>query len=240
MRILSWNCNMAFRSKIEITKQWNPDLLIIQECESLEKFRKSNLDFDEDNFLWFGDNPNKGLAIISTNKNIQLKTSSIEVENNRWFIPIETSNNLKFVAVWSMNKRKNKVIDYIAPTYRTIEDNLDVFKNSDFIIGDFNNNKTFDKRHSKRYEKGTFVHILKLLNELNFASVYHTKKKEALGEESIPTLIWRKNFETVYHVDYCFLKKELFQKLDEFKIIDDKKLISSSDHYPILFSLKIT
>ena len=34
MKIVSWNCNMAFRNKKDILKDFSADIAIIQECEN--------------------------------------------------------------------------------------------------------------------------------------------------------------------------------------------------------------
>jgi hypothetical protein len=37
VRIVAWNCRMAFRNKYEKMYQYNPDIMIIPECEDLSK-----------------------------------------------------------------------------------------------------------------------------------------------------------------------------------------------------------
>jgi exonuclease III len=36
MKIITWNCNMAFRKKADWILQYEPDILIIPECEHPE------------------------------------------------------------------------------------------------------------------------------------------------------------------------------------------------------------
>ena len=40
MKIVTWNCNGAFRNKIEPILQFDADIYIIQECEHTEQARK--------------------------------------------------------------------------------------------------------------------------------------------------------------------------------------------------------
>src|SRR5882757_3819187 len=85
MKVITWNCNMAFRKKADVILQHKPDILVVPECESLEK-----LVFDVDtprptDMLWFGNNQNKDLQLI---------------------IPIEVTNaelKLKLYAIWANN-----------------------------------------------------------------------------------------------------------------------------------------
>ncbi len=57
MKIISWNCNGAFRKKFHLLDKFNADIIIIQECEnpdeSIEIYKKWS-----DNFLWIGQNKN--------------------------------------------------------------------------------------------------------------------------------------------------------------------------------------
>ena len=65
MKLITWNCQGAFRKKAEIILTLNPDILVIQECESPERLIFKNSTMKPNDFLWFGDNQNKGLGIFS-------------------------------------------------------------------------------------------------------------------------------------------------------------------------------
>jgi exodeoxyribonuclease III len=36
MKIITWNCNMAYRKKADFILEENPDILIVSECENKE------------------------------------------------------------------------------------------------------------------------------------------------------------------------------------------------------------
>jgi len=38
MKIIAWNCNMKFRGKINRILKFNPDIMVISECEEFSKF----------------------------------------------------------------------------------------------------------------------------------------------------------------------------------------------------------
>lgn len=61
MRIISWNCQGVFRKKADSILSFAPDILVVQECEHPDKILNSKAT----DFLWFGDNQNKGLGIFS-------------------------------------------------------------------------------------------------------------------------------------------------------------------------------
>jgi len=56
MRVITWNCNMAFRKKYKQILPYDPDLLIVSECEHPEKL---NTKF-YNNVLWVGNNRTRG------------------------------------------------------------------------------------------------------------------------------------------------------------------------------------
>ena len=64
MRIVTWNCNGAFRKKYTILDDFNADILVIQECEdpaySTQKYRGW-----AGEYLWVGKSKNKGVGVFS-------------------------------------------------------------------------------------------------------------------------------------------------------------------------------
>jgi exonuclease III len=62
MKIVSWNCNGAFRKKFEIIQSLAPDIMVIQECEDPEQSSDKQYKSWANNFLWLGANKNKGIS----------------------------------------------------------------------------------------------------------------------------------------------------------------------------------
>lgn len=62
MKIVSWNCNGALRKKLDIVSALDPDICIIQECE--DPVRCSDVSYRKwaQNYLWVGNNKNRGLG----------------------------------------------------------------------------------------------------------------------------------------------------------------------------------
>lgn len=100
------------------------------------------------NFLWFGENKNKGLGIFSS-KDIEIKL--LENYNNsiKIIVPLlVTKNNLSFLllAVWANNKQ-DKDGQYIEQVWKAVNYYNELFKKENIIIcGDFNSNKIWDRK----------------------------------------------------------------------------------------------
>jgi len=68
MKIITWNCNMAFRKKAGLILTHKPDIVIIPECEHPDKLKFTTGTPEPTDTLWFGTNLNKGLGIFSYSK----------------------------------------------------------------------------------------------------------------------------------------------------------------------------
>ena len=55
---------MAFRKKNAEILKYRPDILIVEECENEKKLRFDYLTPKPNDFIWFGDNENKGIGIF--------------------------------------------------------------------------------------------------------------------------------------------------------------------------------
>src|SRR5450756_20453 len=105
MRIITWNCNMAFRKKADVILKYKPDILIVPECENPDKLLFSVDMPKPTDTLWFGKNQNKGLAIFS------YSSFHFEVLDNynqklQMIIPISVTGgqfNFNLFAIWANN-----------------------------------------------------------------------------------------------------------------------------------------
>ncbi len=68
MKIITWNWGGNFRKKFRYIEKYNADILVIQECESIDKIQSANQTiFNEYNFEWINDGSqrtDKGLGIF--------------------------------------------------------------------------------------------------------------------------------------------------------------------------------
>lgn len=75
MKIVSWNCNGKFLKKFKNVVKLNADIYVIQECENPTNFKNTNYFSFASNYIWIGDNKNRGLGIFAKD-NIELKMNN--------------------------------------------------------------------------------------------------------------------------------------------------------------------
>ena len=100
MRIITWNCNGAFRKKFHDLEQFQADILVIQECEDPNRSTDKNYKTWASNFIWSGENKNKGLGIFC-NSNVILSDNNWPKNDTKHFISAKVNNDFDIIAVWN-------------------------------------------------------------------------------------------------------------------------------------------
>lgn len=221
MKILSWNCNGKFREKFSILN-FDYDIAIIQECENPKTSNDKNYIKFAKNYIWFGENNNKGLGIFAKD--------TIILNNNNWphyclrhFISAEINKSFNILAVWASKP-------YIEEYYIYQSINEEKYNNKMVIIGDFNSNVIWDKKHQTR----NFSNVISKLEKIGLTSAYHFVNKEEYGKETQKTFYLYRHTDKGYHIDYAFADRD---NIKTFKILNENKWLKYSDHIPILLEL---
>ena len=217
MKILSWNCNMAFRIKYESVCQFQPDIMVIQECEDKILLHEIKEKLNYSDICWFGKNKNKGIAIITFGKYRIMKLD--HDQEYEYILPVkicDESISFNLLAIWTQMKNKNIYDSYVVQATRAFLKYHELLKDKNIvIIGDFNSNAIWDNESPKEY---THSEMIELLKEKQINSVYHVFYNENYGKETTPTLYFQRNISKPYHIDYCFLKQNIVQKVKKFEI----------------------
>ena len=187
MNLIAWNCNMAFRNKWEVLIPFHPDLMIISECECGEKFPAERQIPTANDYIWIGDNLNKGISIISCN-GYRIRLSKNYNERFRYIVPIEVTGPASYTlfAIWAMPHKKSKVKSYVGQIWGALNYYSDMLTEKCLLVGDFNSNAFWDFER----KSGNHSDVVRLLAAKNIKSLYHYKSGEEQGAESSPTLFY--------------------------------------------------
>lgn len=199
LKIVTWNCNGAFRKKFAALAKFNADILVIQECEDPAQTQDvAYRDFAQ-NYLWLGPTKNKGLGVFAR-KGIQLSKVGLELEPLELFLPVLVNGQWPLLACWT-RQANSPTFRYIGQLWKLLQKERS-FLASDtaMLIGDLNSNARWDEwdrwwNHSD---------VVRELEALGLSSAYHRHFSELQGEESKPTLFLQRKIEKPYHIDYGF------------------------------------
>ena len=232
MRIITWNCNMAFRKKADFILAHKPDILVIPECEHPDKLKFNNNTPIPADLIWHGTNRNKGLGVFSYG-NYRFKLLDIHNPHIKTILPIAVTGEKKdfiLVAIWAYN-RMDKQYNYIGQVWKAIHHYENILKGKNILLaGDFNSNVFWDKLH----RKSNHSMVVEKLFKLKISSVYHKHLKLAQGSEQHPTYYLYRHKDKPYHIDYCFASASMAKRLRSVEIGDFKSWIKYSDHVPVI------
>ncbi|RYY67773.1 MAG: endonuclease/exonuclease/phosphatase family protein [Chitinophagaceae bacterium] len=232
MKVITWNCNMAFRKKAAVILAYEPDILIVPECE-----HPDNLVFDEGvkkprQVLWFGNNRHKGLAIFSYS-DFTFKLKRNHNAALRMIVPIAVKGgDLDFTlyAVWANNPHDPDG-QYVEQVWKAVQHyNKKLGNKQTMLAGDFNSNTIWDKKN----RAGNHSNVVKALDEKDIHSCYHFHHQQIQGKEEHPTFYLYRHQDKPYHIDYCFASRDLIDKIASVEIGEFSFWKQYSDHVPVM------
>ena len=236
MKIITWNCNMAFRKKAAVILRHKPDILVVPECEHPDRLQFGHSMPKPGDMLWFGNNRNKGLGIFSYG---QLKFKLRKTYNPalQTIIPVHVTGpgaDFTLYAVWAWNPNDPDG-RYVEQLWKAIHHYDKHLSNQPVILtGDFNSNSIWDRK----YRVGNHSHVVKKLESKNILSAYHVHYRQEQGKEKHPTLYMYRHKNKPYHIDYCFASASLLGKLESVKIGRHAFWTRYSDHVPVMVTFK--
>ncbi len=230
MTIVTWNCNGAFRKKYAELAFLNADIMVIQECENPETSIDKAYKEWAVNYLWTGDNKNKGLGIFCK-KEISLVRNNWEDNKTKYFISARINDRFNLLAVWNHHAQSPN-FKYIGQLWKYLQVNKIHLKEA-IIAGDFNSNTIWDEWD--RWWNHTDV--VRELDDIGIRSLYHEYFNERQGKESNPTFFLQRNQSKAYHIDYVFASTKMFTEVRSIVIGNSSKWLKFSDHLPMIISL---
>ena len=230
MKIVTWNCRGAYRTKSDKIASYKPDIAVIQECERPDKLVfKDGVD-PPSTKKWFGNLVNTRYPGISIMSYTGLEFSVYESYDPsiKYCIPLKVSGhiNLNIIAVMGNIDDVCQAVN----VYRKF-----IASGDTLIIGDFNSYQNRLKSNKKHTE------VVNALREMNMVSAYHEMNKMAHGDETDHTYYMHYHEEKPSHIDYCFMPMSLVRKGPKIKIGDYDAWVRSklSDHCPIFMELEL-
>lgn len=232
MRIITWNCNMAFRRKAGFILAHMPDILIVPECEHPDKLIFSPGIPKPKDILWFGSNHHKGLAIFSFGP-FRLKLLDSYDPALRTIVPIAVTGRktvFTLFAIWA-NNPDDPDGQYVEQIWKAIHHYDHLLTNKRTILaGDFNSNTIWDRKR----RAGNHSNVVKRLEEKGIFSCYHLHHKQDQGKEQHPTLYMYRHKDKPYHIDYCFVSADMAKKLRSVEVGCYDAWQEHSDHVPLI------
>lgn len=234
MKLITWNCQGAFRKKADTILSQQPDILVVQECEHPDKLVFSSTTQRPNDFHWYGDSVHKGLGIYSYS---DYKFELLPDFNPefRYILPFRVSvhgQTFTLFAIWAMDNKENHEARYIGQIWLAINHYTSLLDNPTILIGDFNSNKIWDYKG----RVGNHSDVVRKLADNNIHSIYHRHYNAEQGKEKHPTFFLHRKQNKPYHIDYCFASSHFTDKVQDVEIGTYENWIGHSDHSP----LKIT
>ncbi len=234
MKIVTWNCNGAFRKKFEHVLDFNADIYIIQECENPAESRHPKYQEWAENYIWIGDSKNKGLAIFAQSEiNLEKLGWSNQFKDHfvKYFLPCRINQDFDILAVWK-HPNNSPNFGYIGQLWKYLQVNKNK-QNTTITAGDFNSNAIWDQ-WDRWWNHSDVVHELK---EVGIESFYHLYTGEQQVQETKPTLYFQRKLERPYHIDYVFGAQQFSNRIRTIEVGQPEKWLEVSDHMPILCEL---
>lgn len=228
MRLITWNCNGAFRRKYQHLNALDADILVIQECEDPAQSTADYRTWAGDH-AWIGYGKNKGLGIFPR------RGQSIELlawpDNGfQLLLPVRVGGDMDVLGVWTQQSNPSK-FGYIGQFWQYLQLHKAAFGPKTIIAGDFNSNAIWDRpRRSWNHSD-----CVRELNELSFRSLYHLASGEGQGGESQPTFYLYRSDLKPFHIDYLFAHDAMLHGAPpKVKVGSRADWIGVSDHMPIV------
>ena len=223
---------MAFRKKAGFILMHKPDILIVPECEHPDKLNFKETIPKPTDILWFGANQNKGLGIFSYS-DFRFKLLDTHKAEFKMIVPVAVTGgqyDFTLYAIWA-NNPKDPEGHYIEQVWKAIKHyNNDLTNKQTMLIGDFNSNTIWDRKH----RESNHSNVVKYLEKKGIFSSYHLFHNQLQGEEKHPTLYMYRHQDKPYHIDYCFVSEDMAERIQSVEIGDYHYWMQYSDHVPVI------
>ncbi len=237
LKIIAWNCNMAFRKKADVILAYQPDILVVPECEHPDKLKFGKETPVPSDIFWYGTNPHKGIGVFSYGP-YKFRLSETHNPDFRYILPLSvTGGSFDFTlfAVWA-NNPQDKDGAYVTQVWKAIQYYDTMLSESKTILaGDFNSNTIWDRPR----RTGNHSNVVEKLEARKIFSTYHLFHDQIQGKEAHMTQFMYRHEDKPYHLDYCFASIDFIEKLQNVEIGTYADWTKYSDHKPLIVTFDI-
>lgn len=222
---------MAFRKKAPHILDQKPDILVIPECEHPDKLVFGPGVQQPTDIIWFGNNRNKGLAVLSYSK---FRLTVLDVHNTclQTIVPLSVTKGKKeftLFAIWA-NNPGDPDGPYVEQVWKALNCYSELLSNKKVILaGDFNSNTIWDRPR----RQGNHSHVVEFLESRKIYSAYHSYFTQRQGQEKHPTLYMYRHIDKPYHIDYCFASSHFAKRIVSVEVGSHAAWSKHSDHVPV-------
>lgn len=231
MRVVSWNCNGAFRRKYELLDQFDADVLVIQECEDPSQSEPAYRMW-ADNHLWKGYGKNKGVGVFPR-KGQSIQPLDWPDGGQELFVPARIAGRVDLLAVWTQNAKPYRDA-YIGQFWRYLNLNKDRIGPDCIVCGDFNSSQIWDNDRLGANHSSCVAG----LEDCGLLSLYHLARGEHQGKETEPTFYLYRQTSRPFHIDFAFAhRSRLGTNWSNIHIGSADTWLAHSDHAPLVFEI---
>ena len=240
MRIVIWNCNMAFHRKIDRILELKPDLAVIPECADPLVVARHYGSVPWASSDWIGQSHRKGLGAFSFGRYRVVRAAGFDAANEL-FLPLsvfkERVLQCNLLAVWAFGFRAKGVMKGRRDaTFAAVSYYTEFLKQRAAIVaGDFNNNPLWDSS-SNPGKRSNFRVVANAIESCGLVSAYHEDRALPYGHEPDGTYFHQKG-DSEYHIDYCFVPRGCDLRAVEVGLREE--WIKDSDHAPLIVDLDV-
>lgn len=229
MRIVAWNCKGGLRRKMDLVSALTPEILIVSESEKISG--KEALGAERvKNILWFGNDPRKGLAVVSFGE-YTLEAHPAYEPRFEWIVPLIVSGPRSFLlfSVWTLPLGQFR--SYVQPLVEAFEHYRSVMAGTDVVwAGDFNASVALDRPSSLH----KFPAFLSLAEQNGLQSLYHAQRQCPQGEEPEKTYFHYHHADKGHFIDYVFATPGMHLHGFDISVGSHSEWAKSSDHMPVI------
>jgi exonuclease III len=228
---------MAFRKKAKYLLKYTPAIVVVPECENIDRLLFDKGSLLPSDILWYGTNHHKGIGVFSYS-DYTFKLLDCHNPALKYVLPIAvTGGEIDFIlfAIWA-NNAEDKDGQYVTQVWKALHYYEELLSEKNiFLMGDFNSNTIWDRPR----RAGNHSSVVEKLASKNIFSTYHFFHNQVQGKEKHPTHFLYRHKDKPYHLDYCFASQALIEKLENVEIGKHKDWVAYSDHSPVIVKFKL-